>query len=204
MCIIVSVEGFTATGQPPYGLFSVQFASEPLNELDRLLEFWLNPGLLESYLSVSENMTAMKWYGIQTIPEAVKAIRNQAYLLQDQIFACLDRKVRFRRGLPAIFRPYHGSDNGSVQLNDKAKASVLFADDIYLRLYALRFNDDVYLVTSGCIKLSNNSEGKYAHVDVRAATEKMDKVYNLCFIAKPQVVIEDFQNLPLSLPKQAE
>ena len=134
-------------------LWAVVYDGETENVLSQVFSEWVDLDLLYSFFE--ENGTDLKtFFRITDISQAVfetvnDAMAFKAVLLDIGSDACLDR----------LFRPLENYRMSEMVLSrEKAKGAKMFHHASWLRIYALKFEPDTYLVTGGAIKLTRTME----------------------------------------------
>jgi len=121
-------------------LFAFQYSSEAMNEFHRLFSCWTDLDYLEQFLV--QNKDDLGGYSIE---EMIKQIVDDANKIDDKLYF-LTRNNTY--SLNSFFKPL---DNREYQfkLLSKRKGRIN-----YLRLYALRIDDNCFVITGGAIKLT--------------------------------------------------
>lgn len=134
-------------------LWAVVYDGEADNILSRIFSQWVDLDSLYSFFE--ENHADLNsYFRITDISQAVfetvtDAMAMKAVLLDVGPDTHLDR----------IFRPLENFRmNEMILSREKAKGSRQFGHASWLRLYALKFEPDTYLVTGGAIKLTRTME----------------------------------------------
>ena len=120
-------------------LFAFQYEGEEDNEYDRLMDLWTDPVYIRDFLK--GNLPS----GLQ-LNEAIKVIRDDSEKLDDAL-AALARDNMLK--VETFFKPLHNQEY-HVPLLSKQKAR-----KNYLRLYAIRIDEDCFVITGGAIKLTH-------------------------------------------------
>jgi len=146
-------------------LFAMHYDGEKLNEYERLMEYW----------SYSDKIICFLDENIADIPSGVNVfnalsfIREESGIIDEQLVDIVfDEKKR----LDEFFAPLSVHEYQMVVLSlSKGKAKV--RRPRYLRLYAIRIDTDLYLVTGGAIKLPEQCK-----MQERSHTQKeLDKLH---------------------------
>ena len=94
--------------------------------------------------------------------------------------------------LDSLFRPLENTRDAEVLLGkEKAKGNRLFRHDSWLRLYAIRFQRNSYLVTGGTIKLTRTMQEREHTLE---ELHKLEKVRNF-LISEGAYDIDGFYDL---------
>lgn len=124
-------------------LFAVRYTTNEENELKRLLNLWSNPA--EVYNFVKKN--AGDLLKNNTIEELTQKILEEAEYIDNTLNQL---KENAHVNLDDFFLPLNASD--TQYLGKKKGKKVGFT---FLRLYAIKIEDNCYLITGGAIKLTS-------------------------------------------------
>ena len=119
----------------------MHYAEEPVNEYDRLMELWTDISYIRNFGKTSS---------ISDLQEFVDSVRKDAERIEDLMQEIRDGK----RTLNSFFRPLNDLETGFKELSlqkGKLRRS-------YLRLYAIKIDEDIFLLTGGAIKIANRME----------------------------------------------
>ena len=130
-------------------LWSVKYPEKEEDELTMLFRNWSNGNyLLDFFLSNMEDLK--NFFHVQRISEAIKDTVEDAQVLQKLI---LD--VPYTEHLDGLFHPLSLSDNRVTEMTrEKARNWNRDRHASWLRIYAIRVQEDVFVVTGGAIKLT--------------------------------------------------
>lgn len=145
-------------------LYAIRYDSEEADEFERLFDQWQDIEYLEGFFEDNKQDLQHGFYGTFSIEEAVKATRNEARWLQQE-FRKMARKTvsEQNRGLDALFKPLDNNQYRLIELiKSKTKGN---RNRSWLRIYAIRVDANLYVVTGGAIKLT-------ATMKERAHTQK--------------------------------
>ena len=130
-------------------LWSVKYPEKEADELTMLFRNWSNGNyLLDFFLSNMEDLK--NFFHVQRISEAIKDTVEDAQVLQKLI---LD--FPYTEHLDGLFHPLSLSDNRVTEMTrEKARNWNRDRHASWLRIYAIRVQEDVFVVTGGAIKLT--------------------------------------------------
>jgi hypothetical protein len=133
-------------------LFSVQYEHEGSHELDKCFDFWNDPEALRFFFESNlEDLNDPFWEGI-TIEEAIRKTRRDAKNLERTLIQVAeDGKMDRLNTLSTIFEPL---SEGVIEKDfekDKLKG---FERKSWLRIYAIRVQANLFVVTGAAIKLT--------------------------------------------------
>ena len=130
-------------------LWSVKYPEKEADELTMLFRNWSNGNyLLDFFLSNMEDLK--NFFHVQRISEAIKDTVEDAQVLQKLI---LD--FPYTEHLDGLFHPLSLSDNRVTEMTrEKARNWNRDRHASWLRIYAIRVQEEVFVVTGGAIKLT--------------------------------------------------
>lgn len=129
-------------------LTAIKYESNSSDELERVFDLWNDTAYLEEFFNA--NLADLKYYNL-TIDEAIEYTIEEANLLSEKLFDALhDNPIN----LEPLFK---NLDNNEVSIISLAKQK---AHRRWLRLYAIRIDANVYLITGGAIKLTERMEDR--------------------------------------------
>ena len=136
-------------------LWAVKHPKEELDELSTLFRKWTNGEFLFEFFM--ENFDDLKeFFHIERIDEAINDTFEDADDLQELI---LD--FPYTENLDELFKPLALSDSRSRELSrEKARNWDRQRHASWLRIYAVRLEPNVYVVTGGAIKLTRTMQDR--------------------------------------------
>lgn len=141
-------------------LFAFQYTGETKDELSRLFDLWADPEYLEEFFEDNNADITHGYYGTFTVEGAIFETYEHAESLEEHLLALAEQsEYEQLKGLEQIFKPLHNSQTKILQLN-KSKAR-----NHWLRLYALRVDKNVYIITGGAIKLTQTMQERQHTMD---------------------------------------
>jgi hypothetical protein len=148
-------------------LLSVKEDDEEFSEFDKIFRNWTDIEYLDTFFS--ENATDLKrsfWEGIST-EQAIIETRDEAIKFRRHLRALSKRKPSERLLLfVRLFKPLIKTQ-AIIPFLEKKKAYGL-RNKTWLRIYALKFGSDKYIITGGAIKLTDNmSEREHTMNELR-------------------------------------
>lgn len=153
-----------------YFLLSAKYDGEEEDEFTKLLTQWTNPEYLDKFFSTNEmDLKRPDWKGI-SIERAIMETRDEAYALFGYIRRLYKKPQKERIPLlRQLFRSLY-KDRERYTFLDMKKAYGPRTKS-WLRVYALKAGDDMYVITGGTIKLTDNM-GERSHT--QAELNKME------------------------------
>jgi hypothetical protein len=136
------------------GLFSFVFPDEDFSEFYRLFNSWQDLEYLEEFFESNKSDLDRGYFGTMSVDEAILRTRKDAKQLSKKILDI--KKNKDGETLNFLFKPL---DNRSYRIEDlqKSKAYGIIRTS-WLRLYAIRINDNFYVITGGTIKLTERMD----------------------------------------------
>ena len=130
-------------------LKAIKYPENKKNEFARLFELWQDLEYLEEFFENNKDDLTSGFWGDVEIIAAIFETFDYAKYLEDKILAFAEMSNDdSKHELDEIFKPLHDSQTQIIHLNhSKAK-------HYWLRIYALRIESNVYLITGGAIKLT--------------------------------------------------
>lgn len=154
------------------GLHSIKYPEEEFCEFNRLFEIWFDREYLLKYCKKNAEYIFNDYWRFNRLEDFIEMIVEEADRLL-QVFETFAENGfgANSRELQKIFLPLINRIVFVPALQkSKAKAET---NKGKLRLYALRVDDNTFVVTGGCIKLTHRME---EHVDTLKELKKMDYV----------------------------
>ncbi len=123
-------------------LYAVKYQDEDFDELERLFDEWDDIENLECFFE--ENQTDLGYYQMD-VKEAIRATKKEAREFRKQLLSIVESKTI---QLDSIFQNLVNSDFRIFELSKQKSRRR------WLRLYAIRIDENVFLITGGAIKLT--------------------------------------------------
>lgn len=136
------------------GLYAVRFPGESRDEFERLFDLWLHDVefLYQFFLHQQQDLRTGYYKGI-TVEEAIRATRSEAKSLRHMFVRLAREGLRDKKiVLDALFQPLHNNEYRLTSLQ-KSKARGI-REKRWLRIYAIRFAANCFVITGGAIKLT--------------------------------------------------
>lgn len=134
-------------------LWAVKAQEKEADELTLLFRNWTNGEYLLDFFM--ENMEDLKsFFHIERLDEAVNDTFEDAEALQELVL-----EVPYTEHLDELFKPLDITDTRASELSrEKARNWNRDRHASWLRIYALRLEPNVYIVTGGAIKLTRTMQ----------------------------------------------
>ena len=136
-------------------LFAFKYTGEANDEFTRLFELWQDPEYLEDFFETHKSDLQDGFWGNISVENAIIETFNYAQTFEKQLLD-LSKKSEQEQllGLEEIFSPLRDSQ---FQISTLGKSK---AKSTWLRIYALRIDNNVYLITGGTIKLTQKMQDR--------------------------------------------
>src|SRR5690606_10528382 len=116
----------------------------------KLNEAWTDVEWLEAFFE--EHRYDLRYFGRISVEEAVLDTLDDA----DDLFEHIQELANGRGGLEHAFKNLENNEYRAIELS-KRKAKGL-RHKSWLRIYAIKIDTDIFLITGGAIKLTNRTE----------------------------------------------
>lgn len=135
-------------------LYAFKYDNEEADELERLFDCWHDVSFLKDFFERQESDLLDGFWGkFMSVEKAVSETREEAQEFTDWILeSCENVKNGNKPDLDSLFKPLNNTDSYCVELL-KTKAYGVKTKS-WLRIYAVRVEPNVYIVTGGGIKLT--------------------------------------------------
>lgn len=134
-------------------LWSIQYEGEKDDEFTRLFESWHNIEYLYDFLFDNENLLNTPFWEGYSIDKAVEMIYKEAKDLEQyflQLYKNSERGIK-----PDFDDEFHPISDGTYEWKlIRSKAYGRNITPSFLRLYAIKVQDNAYVITGGAIKLT--------------------------------------------------
>ena len=134
-------------------LWAVHYADEQLNELDKVFTQLNDAGWLLNFFRENFN-DLVSYFKITRLDEAVYDTMEDSDDLE-----CLIMDINPDANLDELFRPLENTRTSEMMLGrEKARLKDRPKHASWLRIYAIKLNPGIYVVTGGAIKLTRTRE----------------------------------------------
>jgi len=146
----------------PY-LYAVRYKNELVDELERLFDEWSDIEKLEQFFE--SNAKDLGYYGI-SVEEAIGETLKESTAFRKNLIEIVEHEGQ---QLDAIFKNLNVNELGVYELvKQKSRRR-------WLRLYAIRIDTNVYMVTGGAIKLTFKMEER---IHTQKELDKLERCRN--------------------------
>ena len=132
-------------------LFAIQYDPAIPDEFERLFDYWQDPEFLEQFFTENEADLISGFFGTVSIEQAALRTRAEARKLEERLLKLASTPSE---SLDDVFIPLHKDGHE----NDPLLPSKAYGERTrtWLRIYALKIEPGVYLITGGAIKLTRS------------------------------------------------
>lgn len=157
-------------------LFSVLYEREIIHEFRRLFNLWRDAEYLEQFFYEHQNDLNRNFWRNLSIEEAIFKTQKDAKRLEKKLIDIAERgKTNRYETLSTLFKPLENNPDRLDQL-EKSKTYGLIKPS-WLRIYAIRINTNVFMVSGGAIKLTQSMNERPHLIQ---ELEKLNVVKNYC------------------------
>lgn len=151
-------------------LWAVVYDGDSEDILSKSFQDWMNPSFLEAFFT-DNRQDLEDYFQITNLDQAIFDTVTDAVSL-----SCLILDISPDANLDLLFRPLENHRIREMLLSrEKAKANRVSGHPSWLRIYAIKLEAGIYLVTGGAIKLTHRmNERQHTLKEL----ERMEKVRN--------------------------
>nr|WP_295924915.1 hypothetical protein [uncultured Dyadobacter sp.] len=146
----------------PEVLLSVKFAEFEHDELARVFQQWNDVAFLESFFHANKADLSGDFYRMTDTNEAVISTLGYAEDFRRLLGSYLRRENG--KTLNQLFKPYDNYSGETIRERSKAKGA---EPRSWLRLYAIRLDDNLFVITGGAIKLTKYMDRPHLDMEDR-------------------------------------
>ena len=152
-------------------LFAIKYTGQTKDEFSRLFELWQDSEYLERFFETHKKDLKNGLWGTISVEEAIIETFNNAQDFEQNLLELSEQSENDQLlGLEKIFNPLNDFQTQIFRLGkSKAKAT-------WLRIYALRVNSNIYIITGGAIKLTQKMQDR-KHTNVELSKIKSCRKY---------------------------
>ncbi|HAT63086.1 MAG TPA: hypothetical protein DCS66_00590 [Flavobacteriaceae bacterium] len=121
-------------------LYAFKFSDELPDELERVFDEWVDPMYLFQFFEANEQDLDI------TIEQAIDKVQKEAKFLRNKLIELANEEPN---KLNELFKNLNNNEYTAKLLQEQK------ARNRWLRLYAIKIDDDNYIITGGTIKLDN-------------------------------------------------
>lgn len=130
------------------GLLSFWFDDQTVSEFVRLLRLWSDVEYLEGFFV--ENESDLEYFDNISIETAVRETKKELQKFEDFFIEIATEN----KNLSQLFKPLDDNEFRKIELSQQK------ASRRWLRLYAIKVDEDTFIITGGTIKLTKKLEDR--------------------------------------------
>ena len=162
-------------------LWAVVYEGDEVDILTKTLSDWIDPDFLRLFFT-DNRCDLEKYFRITNIDNAIYDTIADASSL-----ACLILDLSPEANLNELFRPLENYRMSEMLLSrEKAKGKRISGHVSWLRLYAIKLEDNIFLITGGAIKLTRLMIERHHTLE---QLERMERVRN--FLIENSIIDKD-------------
>jgi len=131
---------------------------EKPNEFRRLFNNWSDPEYLEAFFQKHKTDLQKEFYNFISLEDAISQTINESFELEEKLIEVAENgKENVYENLQTLFAPLNKKEKILVNIPANQKSKVYGACyKSWLRIYAIRIEKNVFIITGGAIKLTEN------------------------------------------------
>lgn len=137
-------------------------AYEKPNEFRRLFNNWSDPEYLEAFFQKHKTDLQREFYNFISIEDAINQTIEESLELEEKLIEVAENgKENDFNNLQNLFKPLNKKENGIIRIPLYQESKVYGAcHKSWLRIYAIRIEKNVYIITGGAIKLTEDMNNR--------------------------------------------
>jgi len=137
-------------------LYAIKYERNKRNEFSKLFKEWSDIEYLESFFEKHKSDLQKEFYNFISIEDAIEQTIEEADELEQKVIKIAENgKTNNLQNLQTLFKPLNKKDFEKYPIPDYEKTKVYgSAQKSWLRIYAIRIESNVFIVTGGAIKLT--------------------------------------------------
>ena len=155
-------DDFTLVWNDEINLYFDEDQIGDMDEFDRLFSLWSNPLYLENFFNSNEEyLNASYWQKYNTSPENLSKLTSKKAL-------DFEKEILKKQSQPnELFQPLHNDNSRLINISEgKAKYN-------WLRIYAVKIDENRFLIVGGAIKLT------FKMGDHKCTRDELKKIANI-------------------------
>lgn len=134
-------------------LFAIQHTGETQDEFAKMFELWQDPEYLEAFFDEHKSDLSNSFRGFVSVEDAIIETFEYMQEFEKELIKLSEQsEANQLEGLDKIFKPLSDTQT-SIYPFEKSKAKAN-----WLRLYALKVDNNIYVITGGAIKLTKTMQ----------------------------------------------
>lgn len=154
-------------------LYAIKYEGETKDEFRRLFDLWADPEYLEEFFEQNIEDITNGYYGTISVEGAIFETYDYAETFEKKLVDLSKLSTAGKlSGLENIFKPLDDLQPTVLQLNPSKSR------EIWLRIYALRVETNIYIITGGAIKLTKKmSDRPHTNEELRKIASCRDFLF---------------------------
>ncbi len=129
------------------------------DEFTRLFNNWQDPEYLDNFFNTHKQDLGKKFFNYISIEEAIQKTIDEAYEFQQKILSTAEEgKENFSESLQTLFIPLNNYEKEKYPIPNHQKSKAYGSQRSWLRMYAIRLEANVFIITGGAIKLTRTMD----------------------------------------------
>jgi 23S rRNA pseudoU1915 N3-methylase RlmH len=169
-------------------LYAIKYEGNERNEFSRLFEEWSDIEYLESFFEEHKSDLQRDFYNFISIEDAIEQTIEEADELEQNLIDIAENgKTNGSEKLQNLFHPLNDKDAQKYPIPDYQKSKAYGScHKSWLRIYAIRIEPNVFIVTGGAIKITETmNEREHLQLEL----EKLSKSKN--FLIDESIIDND-------------
>lgn len=168
---------------------------EPKDEFSRLFNNWQDPEYLDGFFNKHKQDLQREFFNYISIEEAIEKTIDEAYEFQQEILSTAGKgKEDIFQSLQTLFKPLNKSEEAIYPIPDYQKNKAYSSRKSWLRIYAIRIDENVFIITGGAIKLTKTmNEREHLEKELKKLEEVKQFLISECIIDNDSII--DFLEL---------
>ena len=129
--------------------------NEPVDEFSSLFNNWQDPEYLDNFFNKHKQDLQKEFFNCISIEEAILKTIDEAYEFQQKILSIAENGTdELSQNLQTLFIPLNNYEKEIYPIPDYQKSKAYGSKKSWLRMYAIRIEENVFIITGGAIKLT--------------------------------------------------
>ncbi len=125
------------------------------NEFERLFNNWQDPEYLDAFFNKYRQDLQNEFFDFISIEDAILKTINEAFEFQQKILSIAEKgKTELTERLQTLFVPLNNYEKEKYPIPDYQKTKAYGSRKSWLRMYAIRIDANIFIITGGAIKLT--------------------------------------------------
>jgi len=137
-------------------LYAIEYNNTGNDEFNNLFENWSDPEYLDTFFNEHKADLQKDFYNNIPIEDAIIKTINEAEKLEHQLIEIAEKsKTSATESLQTLFKPLNNYENTIYPIPEYQKSKIYGSEHkSWLRIYAIRIDENIFIITGGAIKLT--------------------------------------------------